>query len=532
MSIIQEEDNYLATEIRLALIESNLDNIFENYQKFIPQKFPEKNKQNLKQLIQEIYNNLHAQNFQNINNVNEKYKSLSQQLTDFSDEIKKISYENEYYEKIKKTNDDLINLNQEINKILNKNLESLSGIYDYKKDDQEDLYNCGNSSNNISNDISLRCHDIKCKNKPKFYCNNHCYYYFCEECAEKECEFGHQFTKINEKRENEKLKSIRSFIYLIQMYSQIADYIYKSNDKNIEFPIMKEPYNIENQIGFLKDIIPFQNLINNNEQSQICHPLKTYLSQALDLTIESMDSIESRYNFVDELFSKKKDFTEIIQKYKHKSYYANIIVKNKFFINENNFQNCPILLDFKNIINELIIKECKISVNKLDFEYNFIIPNLNLINKKGGEIYYPPYGWFGIGLKLEKSNSNDKVKKGKIQKANAYYAFIDLDSDQIKNMLHDILYNGLKPNKNYQPKCDIRDQRNKKQTVGKGIYLYPNIYVIEHLTRNIECNNKSYKVALMTKVLSNKIRQPNDSTWVLDENDIEITRIIFKENII
>ena len=144
-----------------------------------------------------------------------------------------------------------------------------------------------------------------------------------------------------------------------------------------------------------------------------------------------MDSIESRYNFVDELFSKKKDFTEIIQKYKHKSYYANIIVKNKFFINENNFQNCPILLDFKNIINELIIKECKISVNKLDFEYNFIIPNLNLINKKGGEIYYPPYGWFGIGLKLEKSNSNDKVKKGKIQKANAYYAFIDLDSDQI-----------------------------------------------------------------------------------------------------
>ena len=59
------------------------------------------------------------------------------------------------------------------------------------------------------------------------------------------------------------------------MYSQIADYIYKSNDKNIEFPIMKEPYNIENQIGFLKDIIHFQKLINNNEQSQISHPLKT-----------------------------------------------------------------------------------------------------------------------------------------------------------------------------------------------------------------------------------------------------------------
>ena len=54
MSIIQEEDNYLAPEIRLALIESNLDNIFENYQKFIPQKFPEKIKQNLKQLIQEF----------------------------------------------------------------------------------------------------------------------------------------------------------------------------------------------------------------------------------------------------------------------------------------------------------------------------------------------------------------------------------------------------------------------------------------------------------------------------------------------
>ena len=146
MSIIQEEDNYLAPEIRLAFILSNLDNIFENYQKFIPQKFPDQNKQNLKQLIQEIFTELDPKKFQSVNNINEKYKSLSKQLTDFSDEIKKISYENEYYEKIKKTNDDLINLNQEINKILIKNSESLSGIYDFKKDDQEDLYNCGNSS--------------------------------------------------------------------------------------------------------------------------------------------------------------------------------------------------------------------------------------------------------------------------------------------------------------------------------------------------------------------------------------------------
>ena len=66
------------------------------------------------------------------------------------------------------------------------------------------------------------------------------------------------------------------------------------------------------------------------------------------------------------------------------------------------------LIDYGIIIDELIIKQCQIPKEKLDFKYNFIIPNLNLEYKKGGERFYPPYGWFGIGLNVNNLYPNKK----------------------------------------------------------------------------------------------------------------------------
>ena len=159
--------------------------------------------------------------------------------------------------------------------------------------------------------------------------------------------------------------------------------------------------------------------------------------------------------------------------------------------------------------------------------YNFIIPNLNLEIKKGGEIYYPPYGWFGIGLDVD--NIYNNLKKD-IPKAIAYYGFSNMTSREIKAMLHIILMkNGLFLNLDSQPKCRFDDKRKKNKKVGTGIYLTPLISEIEKKTGIVYFNKKEYKVALMARVNTDKIRQPDNIDWVLNPSEIEFIRIIFKE---
>ena len=105
-----------------------------------------------------------------------------------------------------------------------------------------------------------------------------------------------------------------------------------------------------------------------------------------------------------------------------------------------------------------------------------------------------------------------------------------MNSRGIKIMLNNIIMgNKFNIDPYSQPKCRYSDKRKNGQKVGPGIYLSPNINMIEQNTGIIYCNNKAYKIALMARVLSNKIRQPDDNDWVLNPIDIEFTRIIFKE---
>ena len=250
----------------------------------------------------------------------------------------------------------------------------------------------------------------------------------------------------------------------------------------------------------------------------------------------------SEVNVEDEVKSGDEDFVEeafhpyenIKEKYNYISYYANVLIKNESFNKESfgylktTFPECELLYDFKKIKEELIIKQCKITKDKLDFRYNFIIPNLDLKREKGGEKYYPPYGWFGIGLNIKNIYKNNKEEN--IEKANAYFEFKDMNSRGIKIMLNNIIMgNKFNIDPYSQPKCRYSDKRKNGPKVGPGIYLSPNIKMIEQNTGIVYCNNKAYKIALMARVLSNKIRQPDDNDWVLNPIDIEFTRIIFKE---
>ena len=266
------------------------------------------------------------------------------------------------------------------------------------------------------------------------------------------------------------------------------------------------------------------------------------INSYLERNVSKIEGYARDDSFIYESYNEFANIVEnYINNYKYKMYYANLLVKKEEFnsqtlksIKDNLQKNCmSLFLDYKKIIDELIINQCKISKEKLDFKYNFIIPNLNLEYKKGGEIFYPPYGWFGIGLNVNNlyPNKKDKnIKNENIKKAVAYYSFNDISAKKIRQELHEILMEkGLIINNNIQPKCRYNDKRNKNKKVGVGIYLSPKINIIESNTSIIYFNNKAYKIALMASVLTDKIRQPDLNYWVLNPDDIEFNKIIFKE---
>ena len=96
-------------------------------------------------------------------------------------------------------------------------------------------------------------------------------------------------------------------------------------------------------------------------------------------------------------------------------------------------------------------------------------------------------------------------------------------------MLYIIMHKGFYINPDLQPKCRFKDKRRKDKYVGTGIYLTPKINIIEQNTGIVHFNKKAYKVALMVRVIPGKIRQPDNDYWILQPNEIEIIRIIFKE---
>lgn len=473
----------------------------------------------------------------------ENYNSFLNQLSNFSDKIKSIFFEKDIFKNIK---DEIENINKfqielngisfEHSKVINAStsLNMFDETNENKKSFKNFSYinndiNDNKNLNNISSDsdyqiIPFGC--LNCKNTPHFYCKNHCYRYICKYCREIfKNTSSHQFEKFNSKRENEKILFINSFINLFKIYCQNADKIFKSNQKKIDYPILKNFNNLDSQTDFLKSIYNFEfeknDSFDNSDQTGLCQPIKDALIKIFGLNISELDSIEDKYDFINEKYVKdiKVDYMKIKRNFKYKSYYANILIKNQYFLEEinkdyieKNFPECKFFLTIKSIINDLIINQCKISKNKLNYKYNFIIPNINLNLAKGGEIYYPPYGWFGIGLNIENKYQikEDKNSNSNDSKAIAYFALNGKNNDEIKLKLNNLIMGrGIKGNLTF--------------------HLYNNINIAEQKTGSIFYNNKKYKIALMARVLSNKIKQIDGDKWALRENDIEFIRIIFKE---
>ena len=194
--------------------------------------------------------------------------------------------------------------------------------------------------------------------------------------------------------------------------------------------------------------------------------------------------------------------------------------------------------ELKTLKSKLLIKDHKINNDYFDNRGNFLEPNTRKTFFRGKEPYDPPYKWMGLGLKVlgEHDDGNDEWLEKISKESNWAVAYRGINTKKnSKFKVQDYL-------KYFIERKDLNiaitnngenliDHRKWKPTpVGKGIWMTPYIKLAEKYTQTISFNNKQYKVLLMAKVNISKIRQPKGTNfWVLNNEDIRIYRVLFKE---
>ena len=163
----------------------------------------------------------------------------------------------------------------------------------------------------------------------------------------------------------------------------------------------------------------------------------------------------------------------------------------------------------------------------------------NLIGKwahgenRGGKPYTPPDGWIGFGLnvigKYDNGNNDWLACNGRPGEwCIAYHGACNgvSNSDQVKNIIKDILEHNLRPGSGQAYKT-YNDDNHPGQKVGVGVYCSPNPTVIDGYAGRMEVNGHYYRVAFMLRVKPDKIRFSNSKKdyWVLNGGNGDFSEI-------
>jgi hypothetical protein len=204
----------------------------------------------------------------------------------------------------------------------------------------------------------------------------------------------------------------------------------------------------------------------------------------------------------------------------------------KHFFNDNPIFNK--LREVKILSENFLCCKCQIKKYNLDYRGNTVNPNSSNNLIRGTEKYDPPYGWIGIGLNVlgKYDNGNNDWLTNNTNSSEWAIAYRGISPNYLSN-INELLKNIITTNCLNNGISGIKAKSNDKRNwgkVGKGIYLTPKIRIAEEFTTEISFNNKRYKVLLMARVYIKKIREPENSYfWVLNDEDIRIYRILFKE---
>ena len=302
----------------------------------------------------------------------------------------------------------------------------------------------------------------------------------------------------------------------------------------ITFPKLTNENDFNSHLKFLEDINELYYKFNGEQED-----LKIKASKSSDKKYENLKSCNIKlYQAIKEICKEYKefyydfisfdfllDFEEEAYKGNNKKNIKNYKKKLEIdfnFIKEQIKPLCIKLFYLKNFF----INEWDISYKKLDSRGDFIIPNKNNNIKRGAKIYYPPYGWIGIGLNVSGKYLNNKsdedgewlFKTKDSDWANAYIGFFqNSDTNQIKKELIDLI-------------------KEKNEKNNKKITLYNKIEDVENQSGIIDVidinkNKIKYKILLMARVKIKEIIESknNNNNWIADKQFVRIYRIIFKD---
>lgn len=279
----------------------------------------------------------------------------------------------------------------------------------------------------------------------------------------------------------------------------------KCDNKNFNFDIIKQ------KLFYFINIIPKgNNKLTNDDLTNISsHISKTIDINKCDLLLIQNSPIENYVKSINFQDFHPKEISPIISKFN----------------------------ELKTLKKELLIKNYNIDIKYFDNRGNFLnqIPRNNLF--RGKEKYEPPQNdWMGLGLNVlgKYDEGNDDWLEdisNKSEWAIAYRGITSKNNSKytIKDYLKYFIVKGNLKIAETNNGEKINDKRHWR-TVGKGIWMTPSINIAEKYTQTILFNEKTYKVLLMAKVKIDKIREPiGTNFWVLNNDDIRIYRILFKE---
>ena len=220
---------------------------------------------------------------------------------------------------------------------------------------------------------------------------------------------------------------------------------------------------------------------------------------------------------------------------KYDKYEISLIIYNKTIKDFEDFLRNKNLKFFTSLLlNNIILSPCIFDENYCKLDNNWTKRN----SIRGGKVYHPPYGWYGISLKvLNKYNRKNSIWLGK-QNLNGEWpiAYHAIGNGNVFDKILDILNGDLKNEetklyKNYKNKENNKD---KYPNCGEGIYCCPDINDVEKLADKTSFGfyNTKFQFVLMVRVNPNKIRSPGGEPicWILNgtEEEIRPYRLLFK----
>ena len=193
----------------------------------------------------------------------------------------------------------------------------------------------------------------------------------------------------------------------------------------------------------------------------------------------------------------------------------------------------------KDIHTDVIMSACKLNRNHLDRRGNNKDGGwAHEGEKRGNKPYYPPYGWIGIGLKVEDKYDNNTWIQMNNSEGEWCVAYHGVGNNNISNEVKKIT--GMIYKTKYIPGINqIHEQCvdifHPGNIVGAGVYCTPKIESAEGYAGISEINGIKYKTVLMNRVKPDAIRQcectkDGGEYWVVDGTTDQIRpyRILYK----